>query len=254
MMIKRIGIGFFAILLAGCEQYGNAEAPENRDECILQFVTVAQTNASAAEASKACERMFFEPADFAGISQYDEHSMIAASDKRYPLFVIRSGHQVIQQSPEHVLVGWSYDVVNTSARTYSATVDYALKDVFGHTIGSSTSTERVTGGSIQTLYGEISLSHQDAARLPMVPERSQGLYTHSNWMISLDPDWAIEPQQGTTTSERAIKILSENPPTWLMFRPANDPIKLSKKWAPLFEILEPEEASVEPESSPTGAH
>ncbi len=68
---------------------------------------------------------------------YDQYSDIGNSSENYPIVVLRHGFKIIREEGDKVLVGWRYEVINTSPENnYTASIDFKLIDYDGFEVGS----------------------------------------------------------------------------------------------------------------------
>ena len=70
---------------------------------------------------------------------FHSYSDIAASDKYYPIVHLRSGHKIIKRFGDELLVGWQYELINTSKKNYLVEITYQILDSDGFLVSESKS-------------------------------------------------------------------------------------------------------------------
>ena len=135
------------------------------------------------------------------------YSAIGAKEKNYPIVVLRDGYKAIKVVDEKVLVGWKYELLNTSPNTnYIATIEYRFEDKDGFQVNESSASENVPKEEIRTIQKTTWILYEDYKRI-----------TNASWSISLTPKWNDKKLKGDRY-ERAGKILKESAPYWLKNR------------------------------------
>ncbi len=98
--------------------------------------------------------------------KYDHFSDVAADSGQYPIVVLRSGYKIIKLGADKSLIGWKFDLVNTSPQTaYKAEVDYRLLDVDNFEIVNSSGDTWAYPESHATIYGTMYICNSDLERL-----------------------------------------------------------------------------------------
>lgn len=135
------------------------------------------------------------------------YSEIGAKEKNYPMVVLRDGYKAIKIVDEKVLVGWKYELLNTSPNTnYSATIHYKFEDKDGFQVNESSATENVPKKEIRTIQKTTWIPYEDYKRI-----------SNASWSVSLTPNWNDKKLKGNRF-ERAGIILKESAPYWLKNR------------------------------------
>lgn len=154
---------------------------------------------------------------------YDLLSDVAAEEDAYPIVVLRTGFKVIRSSSERSLIGWKYEIINTSpSTTYFPTVNFTLQDKDGFDIASGSGDGRVSPKAYEAIHGTISIENVDLERL-----------SKSTWSISLTPSWQIE--ESSTQGFRYSRLAAMEAavfPFWTRASVENEFLVLfSEKWA-----------------------
>lgn len=132
------------------------------------------------------------------------YSEISAKDNNYPIIVLRDGYKAIKIVGDNILMGWKYELLNTSPkRNYIVTIRYQLEDTDGFLINESSSTKNIPPGEIGNIQETTYVPLDDYNRI-----------TGASWYVRLTPDWSTEKLSGNRF-ERAGVILKENAPYWL---------------------------------------
>lgn len=137
--------------------------------------------------------------------RYDYFSDVAANEDKYPIVVLRTGYKALKIKDESALIGWIYEIVNTSPNTrYDVTVNFKLTDKDDFEIGSSTEMSFIQAGSYKKITDTIYIDHEDLSRL-----------SGSSWTISLTPSWDFnESDTSGSRYERLKKIINDVRPSW----------------------------------------
>ena len=140
---------------------------------------------------------------------YDFYSSIDTKEDKYPIVSLRTGFKVLKIQPEGALVGWSYEVINTSpSTTYTVKIDYKLTDTDDFVIGSSIGEGIVVAEGYRKITGIINIENDDLSRL-----------IGSSWTVLLSPIWmATESKTEGNRYERLEKIVKDTKPLpfWLL--------------------------------------
>jgi hypothetical protein len=132
------------------------------------------------------------------------YTEISAKEDNYPIMVLRDGYKAIKIVGDNVLMGWNYELLNTSPkRSYIVTVNYDLEDGDGFLINESTSEKNVPPQEIRTLK-----------QTTLVPCDNYNRIKGYSWYVRLTPDWKTEKLEGNRF-ERAGVILKKEAPYWL---------------------------------------
>jgi hypothetical protein len=137
--------------------------------------------------------------------KYSEFSDVSQADDKYPIVVLRTGFKVIRSGSDTSLVGWKYEIINTSPTTrYVPTVNFTLQDQDTFEIESGTGTSFVDPQEYETITGTININNNDLERL-----------SASTWTISLSPNWeSSETNTKGTRYERLANVDSSTFPYW----------------------------------------
>jgi hypothetical protein len=132
------------------------------------------------------------------------YSGISIKDNNYPIVALRNGYKAITLSGDKILMGWKYELLNTSNITsYTVTVNYLLEDSDGFVINESSSSENVRPKEISIVKQTTLVPYEDYKRIK-----------NCSWYIKLTQPWINEKLSGTPF-ERAGSILKDNAPYWL---------------------------------------
>jgi hypothetical protein len=132
------------------------------------------------------------------------YSNIAAKENNYPIVVLRDGYKAIKVVEDNVLMGWKYELLNTSTNIgYTVTIEYKLEDSDGFIVNESSSGDRVPPEEIRTIQKTTLVSYEDYKRIK-----------NCSWSIRVTPIWINEKLSGTPF-ERAGAILKKGAPHWL---------------------------------------
>ncbi|WP_299202503.1 hypothetical protein [uncultured Amphritea sp.] len=168
---------------------------------------------------------------------YFKYSDVAVSSEKYPLVVLQTSYKIIKLGAEKALVGWKYEVINTSPLTeYTVTVNYKIEDLDGFVIGEGTGESYVTPESYGSIQGTVLIDKNDVERL-----------SNSSWLVGLSPDW-LESEIKTEKKryERLQNILKRKEPTprWVFEHLAAEDSKRwrfeNPKWDAIRSALAPE--------------
>jgi hypothetical protein len=135
------------------------------------------------------------------------YSEIAAKEDNYPMVALRDGYKAIKLTDNKVLVGWKYEILNTSPETiYKATINYKFNDRDGFHIIESSASENIWSEESGTIQNTIWIPYEDYERI-----------SGASWEVVLTPNWNDKKLKGNSF-ERAGKILKEKAPYWLTTR------------------------------------
>lgn len=109
---------------------------------------------------------------------FHNYSDIAASDKYYPIVHLRSGHKIIKGLGEELLVGWQYELINTSKKNYLVEITYQILDDDDFLVGESKKTKFIYGESIDKISDTFNVSYVNEDRL-----------TNNSWFVGLTPEY-----------------------------------------------------------------
>jgi len=167
---------------------------------------------------------------------YSFSSDVGVQDEKYPIVVIRSGFKVIKLTEDTALVGWIYEVINTSKKSaYTVDVSYSLLDFDGFKIGVGNGTGLVAPEDFGIIRGTITIPKSDLSRL----QRDPFLIPASNWSVGLKPSWqSTEDKVNATRYERLSEIIARgdflyrNFNTMFLFSSTKDDFKAkgTEKW------------------------
>jgi len=141
--------------------------------------------------------------------KYDYSSDVGISDDKYPIVVLRSGFKVLKLKSDSALVGWNYEIANTSPSSrYEVTVGYSLTDRDDFKIGTSTGTGIIQPKGYEKITGTINIGVEDLERL-----------NSSTWTIVLNPSWSFNEKKTTGIRyERLEKFFKDIAPLWTYFK------------------------------------
>lgn len=131
---------------------------------------------------------------------------VASDNDNYPIVVLKTGFKVIKAGLEKSVVGWKYEIANTSPKTtYTPSVTFTLQDSDGFDIASGSSETVIEPQSFGTIMGTINVNNSDLGRL-----------SDSTWFIGLSPNW-LENEKGTKDDRytRLTKINKKFFPYWV---------------------------------------
>ena len=121
--------------------------------------------------------------------------------------MLRDGYKAIKMINENVLVGWKYELLNTSPNTdYTVNIYYKFEDKDGFQIKESSASENVPTEEIRTIQNTI-----------LIPYEEYKLISKASWSVALTNRWNDKKLKGDRF-DRAGKILKENAPYWLKNR------------------------------------
>lgn len=149
-------------------------------------------------------------AELADIQEWRHHSWadIDVQDDAYPIVALRDSFKVLRLDSDTALVGWRYELFNTSPKTtYTAQVEYTLQDTDGFSISTDSASKMLRPGRYHEVSGTMSISRVDVRRLG-----------GTNWQIGLSPDWrSSEANTQGTKYERLAELLNtgERAPAWI---------------------------------------
>jgi len=135
---------------------------------------------------------------------YDEFSDVDTKDEKYPIVVLRTGYKIIRFGHESSLIGWVYEIMNTSPESfYEATVTFKILDQDRFLIEEGEGKTGIRPGSYGTVQDTISVANDDLSRI-----------TNSSWTIQLSPDWmSMEKETKGKRYDRLCKIIREKTPS-----------------------------------------
>lgn len=162
------------------------------------------------------------------------YSDVAVSKESYPMVVMRSGYKILKIKDGKALVGWQYEVMNTSpANDYVATVQLDITDGDGFKVQGSKKIEKVRRNSYSAIRSTVEIDSDDIERLDS-----------TDWSISLSPNWEIkEKQTKRKRYERfAALVVSEAAPWWVYetYGASKSPpfsASLDEKWKIVIQAL-----------------
>lgn len=135
------------------------------------------------------------------------YSEIGTTENNYPIVVLRDGYKAIKLDDKKVLVGWKYELLNTSSNSnYNVSITYKFNDKDDFQISESSAAENVPKEQIRTIQNTTWIPYEDFKRI-----------CGSIWSVSLTPGWSDKKLKGNRF-ERAGKILKKNAPYWLKNR------------------------------------
>ncbi len=173
--------------------------------------------------------------------KYDYYAEVATKEEKYPIVVLRTGFKVLRFDKDTALVGWAYELVNTSPNSgYFANVGYSLTDFEEFEIATGNGATTVQPEDYGIARGTITVNNKDLPRL----------YS-STWKISLSPDWTI--YEAKTKGDRYSRLepfLKKLPIVWMNEEVEIDRARVfamfSPKWAAIGRALEKEWATIAP--------
>lgn len=135
------------------------------------------------------------------------YTSIAIKEDKYPIVALRTGFKILKIRPESSLVGWTYEIVNTSPSTkYSVEIDFKLTDADDFVVGSSIESGIVGPEDYRKITGTINIDNDDLSRL-----------NNSDWTVLLSPSWSTsESKTEGNRYERLEKIIKDAAPIWLL--------------------------------------
>lgn len=149
------------------------------------------------------------------------------------MVLMRSGYKVLKVKDGKALVGWQYEVMNTSPKTnYVATISLDLTDRDGFKIAGSSKSGKVLKGSFSQIKDTIEIDSDDIDRL-----------SNTDWTISLSGDWkASEKNTPKTRYERFVELVLNNEAPWWIYEEygADEPPEAAKfydKWLMVVQAL-----------------
>lgn len=153
---------------------------------------------------------------------YDNFSDVATDSDKYPIVVLRAGYKVIKPGSQQSLVGWRYDVANTSpSTTYEVDVDYKLVDKDSFKIESSSGDIWINPESHDTIYGTMYISNTDLDRLSTSPD----------WAIRLSPNWITSEKDTQGTRYERLEAMSGTALSYgIKVQADNQFLTISDKW------------------------
>jgi len=135
--------------------------------------------------------------------KYNYWSDISASDS-YPIVHLRSGYKVIKEKGEDLLVGWKYELVNSSSTDRTVTVYYKITDSDGFYVGTGNSSKTVPKKSYEVIKGTLFVEKDDIDRIK-----------GSSWSISLKTVLTTKNKSKGNRFDLAGEVLKDNGPWWL---------------------------------------
>lgn len=137
---------------------------------------------------------------------YDYFTHISIKEDKYPIVALRTGFKILKIRPESVLVGWTYEIVNTLPSTkYSVEIDFKLTDADGFVVGSSIESGIASPEDYRKITGTINIDNDDLSRL-----------NDSDWTVLLSPSWPTsESKTDGNRYERLEKIIKDAAPFWV---------------------------------------
>jgi hypothetical protein len=135
------------------------------------------------------------------------YSEIGTKENNYPIVVLKDGYKAIKLVDQKVLVGWKYELLNTSPSTnYTVSIEYKFNDKDDFLIKESSGSENVPKQQIRTIMNTTWISYEDFKRI-----------SGSSWSVSLTPGWGDKKLKGNRF-ERAGNILKDKAPYWFKGR------------------------------------
>ncbi|MBY6034365.1 hypothetical protein [Marinobacter daepoensis] len=136
---------------------------------------------------------------------YTSLSDVAVASEKYPIVVLRTGFKVIRVGPQKSLVGWKYEIVNTSPSTkYVPEVEFELQDEDGFYIASGRSDSIAQPESYGVITGTIEIDNIDLGRL-----------SQSSWVIQLSSNWEVNEAGTAGKRYDRLKALAQSQlPAW----------------------------------------
>jgi hypothetical protein len=153
---------------------------------------------------------------------YSSLSDVAVTSEKYPLVVLRTGFKVIRIGPQKSLVGWKYEIVNTSPSTkYAPEVEFILQDEDGFDIAFGRSDSIVQPTSYGVITGTIEIDNIDLDRM-----------SQSSWTVQLSSNWEVKESGTTGKRYDRLKALAQSQlPAWAREDAKNEYLGLfSDKW------------------------
>ena len=139
---------------------------------------------------------------------HHEWSDIDVESDQYPIVFLRDSFKILQIDPESAVVGWRYELINTSPKqAYTADVQYTIQDQDGFDVAHGSGSVTVQAKTYNEISGTLDVSRENVRRL-----------AGSRWTIRLNPDWQIqEAKTEGTRYERLTAILQSNVnmPSWI---------------------------------------
>ncbi|MBE7560580.1 hypothetical protein HS125_17210 [bacterium] len=206
------------------------EARAVREE--LARLTAESEKATAAEKEKRLRQW-----------KYDLFSDVDVREDSYPIVVLRSGFKVIRLGTDHSLVGWKYELINTSPKTtYVANVTFTLQDADGFDIDSGVGEAAIPAERYGVVTGTINVDNVDVERL-----------SDSSWAIGLKPNWKEnERQTPGTRDSRLTKLAKSQMPLWVYELAKLEYMGISAKWKAI-QVGLGIELPANPPDAPAGA-
>ncbi len=169
---------------------------------------------------------------------YDSFSDVGVNDEKYPIVVLRTGYKLIKIGDEKSLVGWKYEVINTSSKNkYITSIDFELEDADGFVIASGSGSSPVQEKSYGVVQGTIKVHNSDLKRL-----------SSSGWSISLSPSWqSKEKKVKGKRYDRLKKIIKDAAPSWVEESANSEFLAIiSPKWKEIRKVYVKEVKSKKP--------
>ena len=148
---------------------------------------------------------------------YEYLSDVGTTEEKYPLVVLRTGYRVLRFDSSGALVGWQYELINTSPKQpYFPTVTFSLEDSEGFELATGTGETILQPESYGVVRGTIPVGGEDIGRL-----------SGSSWKIKIEPAWSVfEAKTSGTRYSRLEAILKKDfPAFWLL-----EDIATKKQW------------------------
>lgn len=171
--------------------------------------------------------------------KYNYFDEVAIKEEKYPIVVLRTGFKVLRFDEDAALVGWAYELVNTSPNQYyTVNVEYSLTDNEDFMIATGNGETIVQPEDYTIVRGTINVNNKDLSRL-----------YNSTWSISLSPVWTIyEDKTKGDRYSRLESIVKKIPISWM-----SEEVEIkramaifSPKWAAIGRALEKEWAAITP--------
>lgn len=138
-------------------------------------------------------------------------SDVDTDNEKYPIVVLRDGFKVLRIDADSALVGWRYELINTSSKqSYTAEVRYTIQDQDGFDVVEGRGSLLVQPEKYGEISGTLIVTREDVRRL-----------AGSDWAIWLNPDWqSLEAKTEGTRYERLTRILKGDIslPAWVRER------------------------------------
>jgi hypothetical protein len=127
---------------------------------------------------------------------------------------------VIKTDQNGALVGWIYEVANTSPKNgYEVNVEYSITDNDGFGVATDEAKEYIAAQKTKVIRDTVYVANDDVSRL-----------SSSNWTIWLDKNWK-DLEKGTKQDRytRLKAVMPDYPPVWVSENLENSIWPLSDK-------------------------